>query len=111
MPSLYSIVVTTCGAKEEAERIAARLVEQCLSGCVQMFPVDSIYRWENAVEKAKEWMLVCKIRASDYDAAETAIRAAHSYAVPEIIEVGIERGAQAYLAWLEEATRRQMPAS
>lgn len=108
MPSLYSILITTCAAKEEAETIAAGLVERCLSGCVQMFPVESIYRWAGAIEKAKEWVLVCKIRASDYGAAEAAILATHSYATPEIIEIGIERGAHAYLAWLEEATRRQV---
>jgi periplasmic divalent cation tolerance protein len=106
MPSPYSLVLTTCGAKEEAERVAAQLVEQCLAGCVQMFQIESVYRWEGAAERAKEWMLFCKIKASDYDKVEAAIRSAHSYATPEIIAVEIDKGAEAYLAWLEAATRR-----
>jgi periplasmic divalent cation tolerance protein len=106
MPSPYSLVLTTCGAKEEAEMIASRLVEQRLAGCVQMFPIDSVYHWEGAVERAKEWMLFCKIKASDYDKVEAAIRSAHSYATPEIIALEIDQGAEAYLAWLEAATRR-----
>ncbi|MBO0734900.1 MAG: divalent-cation tolerance protein CutA [Methylocapsa sp.] len=106
MPSPYSLILTTCGAKEEAERIASRLVEQRLAGCVQIFAVDSVYRWEGAVERAKEWMLFCKIKASDFGAVEAAIREAHSYATPEIIAIEIETGAKAYLAWLEAATHR-----
>ncbi len=106
MPSPFSLVITTCGGKEEAQRIASLLVEQYLAGCVQMFAIDSIYRWEGVVEKAQEWMLLCKIKASDYAAVEAAIRAVHSYSTPEIIEIGIECGAEAYLAWLASATRR-----
>lgn len=106
MPSPFSLVITTCGGKEEAERIASLLVAQRLAGCAQMFAIDSVYRWEGVVEKAREWMLLCKIKASDYAAVEAAIRAAHSYSTPEIIEIGIESGAESYLAWLESATRR-----
>jgi periplasmic divalent cation tolerance protein len=106
MPSPYSLVLTTCGAKEEAERVATQLVEQSLAGCVQIFQIESVYRWEGAAERAKEWMLFCKIKASDYDKVEAAIRSAHSYATPEIIAVEIDKGAKAYLGWLEAATRR-----
>ena len=104
MSALYSLVLTTCGAKEEAERIAAQLVEQSLAGCVQMFQIESVYRWEGTVERANEWLLFCKIRTSDYDKVETAIRKAHSYATPEIIAIEIVQGAKAYLAWLQSAT-------
>jgi periplasmic divalent cation tolerance protein len=106
MPSPYSIVISTCGNKREGELIATHLVEQCLSGCVQMFPIESVYRWEGTIERAQEFMLICKIKASDYGEVEAAIRAAHSYSTPEIIEIGIEKGANAYLAWLESVTRR-----
>lgn len=104
MPTPFSIVMTTCGAKSEAETIAARLVEDHLSACVQMFPIDSVYRWEGAVQHAQEWMLSCKIKAADYAKVEAAIRAAHSYSTPEIIEIGIENGAKAYLDWIKSAT-------
>ena len=106
MSSPYSIVITTCGGKEEAERIASLLVERCLAGCVQMFAIDSVYRWEGAVERAHEWLLICKIKGADYAVVEAAIRSAHSYATPEIIEIGIEKGAQTYFSWLESATER-----
>jgi periplasmic divalent cation tolerance protein len=105
MATPFAIVMTTCGDKPEAELIAMRLVEGRLSACVQMFPIESVYRWEGAVQHAKEWMLFCKIKAIDYAKVEAAIRAAHRYSNPEIVEVGIENGAQAYLDWIASATR------
>jgi len=105
MATPFAIVMTTCGDKPEAELIATRLVEERLSACVQIFPIASVYRWEGAVQRADEWMLFCKVKAIDYPKVEAAIRAAHTYSNPEIVEVGIENGAQAYLDWIESATR------
>ena len=105
MPTPFAIVMTTCGDKANAELIATRLVEERLSACVQMFPIESVYRWEGAVQHANEWMLFCKIKLNDYADVEAAIRAAHTYSNPEIVEVGIENGAQAYLDWIASATQ------
>jgi periplasmic divalent cation tolerance protein len=104
MATPFAIVMTTCGDKPEAELIATRLVEGRLAACVQMFPIASVYRWEGAVEHTKEWMLFCKIKANDYAKVEEAIRAAHTYSNPEIVEVGIDNGAKAYLDWIASAT-------
>ncbi|HEV7911462.1 MAG TPA: divalent-cation tolerance protein CutA [Methylocella sp.] len=105
MATPFAIVMTTCGDKANAELIAMRLVEERLSACVQIFPIESVYRWEGAVQRANEWMLFCKIKANDYAKVEEAIRAAHTYSNPEIVEVGIENGAQAYLDWIASITR------
>jgi periplasmic divalent cation tolerance protein len=106
MPTPFALVMTTCGDKPEAETIARRLVEEHLAACVQMFPIESVYRWEGAVQHAKEWMLLCKIKSIDYEKVEASIRAEHSYSNPEIVEIGIERGAQDYLSWIVSATSR-----
>jgi periplasmic divalent cation tolerance protein len=107
MPTPFALVMTTCGDKANAELIAARLVEVRLSACVQMFPIESVYRWKGAVQREKEWMLFCKIKSIDYAKVEEAIRAAHTYSRPEIVEVAIENGAQDYLAWIASATRAE----
>jgi periplasmic divalent cation tolerance protein len=106
MPTPFAFVMTTCGEKPEAESIASRLVKERLAACVQMFPIESVYRWEGTVEHAQEWMLICKIKAADYAKVEAAIRAAHSYSNPEIVEIAIENGAQAYFDWITSVTSR-----
>jgi len=107
MPTPFALVMTTCGGKANAELIATLLVEKRLAACVQMFPIASVYRWEGALQKAEEWMLLGKIRAADYADVEAAIAAVHPYSTPEIIEIGIEKGTQAYLNWIASVTERQ----
>jgi periplasmic divalent cation tolerance protein len=107
MPTPFAIIMTTCGDKTNAELIATHLVEERLAACIQMFPVASVYRWEGAVQHANEWMLFCKVKSIDFANVEAAIRAAHAYSNPEIVEVRIENGANAYLAWIASATRNE----
>jgi len=104
-PIPCAIVLTTCGSRGNAEAIAQSLVTQGLAACVQIFPVDSIYKWQGEVEQAQELMLFCKIKSADYAEVESAIRALHTYETPEIVEIAIEKGAPAYLRWIASVTR------
>ena len=55
------IVLTNCPDAEVADRIARTLVEQHLAACVnRLAAVDSIYRWQGAVERAVEVPLLIK---------------------------------------------------
>jgi periplasmic divalent cation tolerance protein len=100
-------VSTTAPSKEEADRIAQTLVERRLAACVQvMGPVESCYRWKGALERSAEWLCIIKTRRADYAAVEAAIRANHSYEVPEIIACPIEAGSEPYLSWLRAETER-----
>ena len=96
-------VLTTAGSEEEARRIAELLVEQKLAACVQVVgPVVSRYRWEGAIEEAREWQCLVKTTAAAYDSVEAAIREVHSYEEPEIIATPIVAGSAGYLAWIED---------
>lgn len=97
----YSMVFSTTSDRPEAERIATALVERGLAACVQLMPIDSVYRWQGKIEKAGEILLLIKTRSDRVDKAILAIKAAHSYEVPEIIAVPIESGLPEYLAWVD----------
>ena len=57
------VVLSTAGSREEAERIATALVDERLAACVNLVaPLTSIYRWQGAVERASEVLLVIKTR-------------------------------------------------
>ncbi|HEU4706235.1 MAG TPA: divalent-cation tolerance protein CutA [Solirubrobacterales bacterium] len=99
----YVQILTTAGSEEEAGRIAALLVERRLAACVQVVgPVASRYRWQGAVEEAHEWQCLAKTTRAAYEAAEAAIREAHSYEEPEIVAIPILAGSAGYLAWIDE---------
>lgn len=99
------LVLTNCPDEESANAIALALVEERLAACVNILPrVQSIYRWEGAVESATEIPLLIKATAANYSALETAIRDRHPYTVPEIIALPVERGLPAYLEWIASET-------
>ncbi len=99
-------VFTTTDSEASAAQIAQALVEQNLAACVQVIgPITSTYRWEDAVETAREWLCLIKTEQARYAAVEVAIIAIHPYAVPEILAVPVTVGSAAYLAWLEAAVK------
>jgi periplasmic divalent cation tolerance protein len=80
-------------------------VEQRLAACVNILevPVYSIYRWKGKIETAKETLLIIKSSRKRFGALQNAIKKLHSYDVPEIIALPIERRSRDYLAWLGES--------
>lgn len=102
----FAIVSTTVGSDAAAKDLARALVTARLAACVQILQVESVYRWDDAVETAAEWLLLCKIAAADFAEVTAAIRVRHSYDVPEIVMTSIEAGTPPYLDWLAATTRR-----
>jgi len=99
------IVLTTTGSKEEAERIAETLVEERLAACVTIVPrVKSVYRWKGRVEKSEEYLLLIKTVRGLYGRLEERIRGLHSYELPEILAVSVDRGLEEYLRWVAGET-------
>ncbi len=97
------MVLSTCGSKEEAQRIAHELVQRRLAACVNLVgPIESVYRWQGEVESAAEWLLLIKTTGAAFDRVRDALRELHSYQLPECIEVAIEAGSAEYLSWIEE---------
>ncbi len=98
------IVLSTAGSQEEARKIALALVERRLAACVNIVPgVESVYRWQEKVESAQEWLLVVKTTAAAFPKLRDALKELHSYQVPECILLAIEDGSQPYLDWLAQS--------
>lgn len=98
------ILLTTASSKEEAEKIANALVERRAAACVNIVSgMQSVYRWQGAIEKADEWLLLIKTTAAAVPQAMDTIRELHSYQVPEMIVLPIEMGSDAYLSWIDES--------
>ena len=99
------LILTNCPDEESANAIALAVVEARLAACVNILPrVQSVYRWQGAVESATEIPLFIKSTVTNYPALEAAIKALHPHAVPEIIALPITQGLPAYLNWLATET-------
>jgi periplasmic divalent cation tolerance protein len=98
----FQIVLCTCADREQAERIADRLIEQHLAACVNIVPgVQSIYRWQGTVESAAEVLMLIKTDAAHSNRVQSTISSLHSYEVPEFLILPVSGGSEAYLAWLK----------
>ena len=102
------IVLVTCGTPVEARRIGLAVVSKRLAACVNFMqsPVESIYWWKGAVEKAREYLLVIKTTKKLLAELEKEVLRLHSYDVPEFIAVHITEASSKYLLWLEECVRQ-----
>jgi periplasmic divalent cation tolerance protein len=100
-----SIVLSTCGSIREAHEIAEDLVQRRLAACVNIIPVTSCYRWKVKVMKEREWLLLIKSDSKVFSRLRRRILALHSYEVPEIVSLKIDRGSKPYLAWMD----RELP--
>jgi periplasmic divalent cation tolerance protein len=100
------IILTTAGSRDEARQIAKSLVESRLAACVNIIPkIESIYRWENNVHEAEEWLLLVKTTSANFEVVKEAIHKLHSYDLPECISIEIADAEDGYLTWLTENAR------
>lgn len=101
------LCLTTCPDAASAERIAAALVEEHLAACVTIVPgLRSVYRWQGAIERADEHLLLIKTTADEYPALQARLQTLHPYELPELLAVEAVDGLPAYLQWVADAVRR-----
>ncbi|MEL6399028.1 MAG: divalent-cation tolerance protein CutA [Cyanobacteria bacterium J06626_4] len=100
----HGVILVTVDTQETAVAIAQSLVGDRLAACVNLFPLHSVYSWNDQVQQAGEWQLVIKTDLGLFAAIEQALQTLHPYDVPEIIALPIVQGAAPYLAWLGAST-------
>ena len=101
------IVLTTCDNPREASQLARTLVEEQLVACATLIPaVQSIYRWQGAIESGTETLLLLKTGAEQIAALEARLLALHSYQTPEFLVLPVESGSLPYLEWIQSSVRK-----
>ncbi|HRO57929.1 MAG TPA: divalent-cation tolerance protein CutA [Burkholderiaceae bacterium] len=101
------LVLSTFESREQAEPVARALVDERLAACANLLPgCLSIYRWQGAVERAEEALMLVKTTRDRYPALERRLRELHPYDLPEIVAVAPERVLPAYADWVAGETRQ-----
>jgi periplasmic divalent cation tolerance protein len=103
------LVITNVPDLAHAQAIARQMIDLRLAACVNILPaVQSVYRWQGAVEEASEVTLLIKTVRDRYTELESAIKSAHPYQVPEIVALPIAAGLPAYLDWIAQETKKNV---
>jgi periplasmic divalent cation tolerance protein len=99
----YRVVLVTCASIAEARKIGRAVVEKELAACANIVSgVESIYRWQGKVERAREVLVIIKTAGTRLRELEREVKRLHSYDVPEFIAFPIVGGSKEYLKWIGE---------
>lgn len=96
---MLGIVYITAGDTKNASEIARELVSRRLAACVNMFPISSIFRWNDQIEEQNEIALLVKTDSSRLDEIIKTVKSLHTYDLPAIEFWEIE-GEPEYLDWV-----------
>lgn len=98
------LILCTFPNADHARAIGTTLIEEQLAACVNLISgVESIYRWQGAVENSAEVLAIFKTTLSAYPAFETRLRSLHPYEVPEIIALEPDQVTPAYARWVMDS--------
>ncbi len=98
-------VYITCKDKKEAQKIGQALVKERLAGCVNYWPIESVYHWRGKLAKDKEFVLIVKTLESKLAKVEIKVKKLHSYEVPCIAVLPVAKINKEYLNWLKEEVK------
>lgn len=100
------VVLCTCPNHGVATLLANQIIAARLAACVSLInPVQSIYLWQEKVERSEEVQLVLKTRSELFEPLRQFIRAHHPYQMPEIIGLPVVMADEEYLAWIQDVTQ------
>jgi periplasmic divalent cation tolerance protein len=98
-------VLVTCPSRASAETIARVIVQERLAACANIGTgINSIYRWNGAIEETDEVPLLLKTRADLFTRLAARVKERHDYDVPCIIAMELTAVDPAYAKWLEDET-------
>jgi periplasmic divalent cation tolerance protein len=89
-----------------AEKLAETLLTEKLAACVGILPGKSRYWWQGEIVKNdNELHIIIKTKESLIDEAMERIKQLHTYDLPAIDVIDVEKVNDGIEAWLNEVTR------
>jgi periplasmic divalent cation tolerance protein len=96
-----TLLSTTLENKTDAERIATLLLAHKLIACAQISgPITSIYRWQEVVTSATEFVLSLKTTPQCTEMVKARLMEEHPYDIPEIIIQEMNNSSDEYAQWV-----------
>jgi periplasmic divalent cation tolerance protein len=100
MTEIISVEIT-CPDTANARQIADAAVRERLAACAHLhLPVESVYHWKGAMERAQETLLVLETRAALFPQLAARARELHPYELPSILARPVTAMTDDYRAWL-----------
>ena len=95
-----TLLYTPVNSESEAKRIGQAAVEKKLAACANLFPIQSYYHWNAALNEDNEFVLLLKTLPEAVEKLTRFIEEEHPYDVPCILRFQAEVN-HAYLEWMQ----------
>jgi len=106
MLGTYITVLVTASRREEAEKIARKLLDERVAACINIVEgVRSLFWWQGKIDEASEVLMIIKTRLDLFEKVIEYVKMLHSYTVPEVIALPIIAGNAEYLKWIDEVVK------
>lgn len=89
---MMKIALTNLPPKD-AEQIARLLVEEHLVACVNLYPIQSFYFWNEEVCADSETTLMMKVATEGVERLKQRLCALHPYELPEFVVLDVDNKA------------------
>ncbi len=100
-PEPISLMLTSVGTEQQAVEISEELIGRRLATCINIVPcLRSIYRWKGKICEDTEYLLLIKTPSALFEDVAATIRELHSYELPEILSIPVDRADQAFHEWV-----------
>ncbi len=97
------LVYTTTPTLAEAKELAAHIVKERLAAGANIIPaLHSIYHWQGEVVQAEECACLFQTTKENFVALEKTLQERHSYEVPCIIAMPLEKAEKHFAAWIQQ---------
>lgn len=105
---MYLAVYITTKNQKEAKKISKILLKERLIACANIVPrIESSYWQKGKVINDSEALLICKTRRGLEDKIISSVKKNHSYSVPCVNFLPIEKGNPDFLKWVDKETRKK----
>jgi periplasmic divalent cation tolerance protein len=109
-PEPVVIILITFPTDGDVTAFAMALVGDGAAACVTVLPdVQSVYRWEGAIEQVRERQLIVKTTRDMVDRLRRRVADLHPYDTPEFLVLRVVGGEERYLAWIRDAVGAGVP--
>jgi len=99
------ILLSTFSTIDEANKISKLAIESKIAACANIFPINSIYSWNENIENTNEYLVIYKTTDKKIKQLRKFLEENHSYEVPEIIDFELNHTNSKYLDWIIQSTQ------
>jgi len=97
----FIFIYITNPSRKKAKEIANHLIKKRLIACANIFPIESLYRWEGKIANEKEYTVIAKTRSSNFNKVKKEVENMHPYKVPCIVKIPVSSNNKFY-RWLKD---------